>query len=236
MFKGGYVNRILKVDLNKEKVDYEEINKEYALNYIGGAGYAARILYDLIKAETDPLGPDNALFFTAGPMVGSTFPGGTKWTICFKSPLTGIWGESSASGFFGAELKRSGFDGILITGRSSSPVYLQIVDGECEFVGAESLWGMDTYQTCLEVKSKFRDSSMRVACVGPAGERLVRISSVITDEGRVCGRAGVGAVMGSKNLKAVAVRGHGQIPLTDLASVRELSDKARRAVKPPEAP
>jgi len=236
MFNGGYVNRILKVDLTREKVEYDGLNEEYTLKYIGGAGYAARILYDLIKAETDPLGPENAMFITAGPMVGSTFPGGTKWTICFKSPLTGIWGESSASGFFGVELKRSGFDGILVTGRSSSPMYLQVVDGECEFVDAKRLWGMDTYQTCLEIKSKFRDESMRVACVGPAGERLVRMSSVITDEGRVCGRAGVGAVMGSKNLKAVAVRGHGRIPLADPARVRELSDKARMAVKPPEAP
>lgn len=231
--KGGYMKKILKVNLKKSKFDSQELEEDYAAKYIGGAGYAARTLYNLIDSGTDPLGPENALFIIAGPMVGSTFPGGTKWTICFKSPSTNIWGESSGSGLFGAEMKHSGFDGILVIGRAENPVFIQVVEGGCEIKDASYLWGKDTYETAEAIKSDLSDKMIRVACIGPAGERLVRMSSVVTDEGRVCGRAGVGAVMGSKNLKAVAVRGHLQIPLAEPDRVKELSEEARKAVKPP---
>jgi len=232
----GCMGKILRVDLTKGRTSVEDLNIEYADKFIGGAGYAARVIYDIVTRDVDALSPDNALFFGAGPMVGSTFPGGTKWTVCYRSPLTDIWGESSASGSFGAEMKHAGFDGILLTGKAKNPVYLRVVEGKAEIKKADHLWGRDTVVTADIIKSDLGDKAVRVASIGPAGENLVRIASVISDEERVCGRTGPGAVMGSKNLKAVAVRGQIKIPLADEDQVRKLSNEARIAVKPPVAP
>jgi len=232
----GYVGKILRVNLSTGKTSVDDLNIEYAEKFLGGAGYAARILYDMLLKNVEPLSPDNGLFFIAGPMVGSTFPGGTKWTVCFRSPLTGIWGESSASGFFGAEMKHAGFDGILFTGKALSPVYLHVYEGSAEIKKADHLWGKDTVETAETIKADLGDKMTRVASIGPAGERTVRLASIVTDEERVCGRAGPGAVMGSKNLKAVAVRGRIKIPLADEDKVKELANRAREAVKPPHAP
>jgi len=232
----GYMGKILNVDLTTSKTNVEDLKVKYSEKFIGGSGYGARTLYDILTKDTDPLSPDNALFFVAGPMVGSGFPGATKWTVCFLSPLTRIWGESSASGFFGAEMKHAGFDGILFTGKAENPVYLRVLEGTAEIEKAAHLWGKDTADTANTIKSDLGDKNVRVASIGPAGENLVRIACIVTDEERVCGRAGPGAVMGSKNLKAVAVRGKIEIPLANEDSVKELSKKAREAVKPPIAP
>mgnify|MGYP001060487745 FL=1 len=230
------MGRILRVDLSKEDIRDMELNREYAEKFIGGAGYAARVLYDMITPNTDPLAPENAIFLIAGPMVGSAFPGTTKWTVCSRSPLTDIWGESSASGSYGAELKYSGYDGVLVTGRSSQPVCITVREGHAEIKNAKHLWGKDTVETADAIRSDMGEPKARVACIGPAGERLVRYASIVTDEERFCGRAGMGAVMGSKNLKAVAVRGTIRLPIANEERLRELSDEARAAVKPPRAP
>jgi aldehyde:ferredoxin oxidoreductase len=232
----GYMHKILRVDLTAGKTRVDTLNPEYADKFIGGCGYAARTLFEILTTDADALSPANALFFIAGPMVGSGFPGATKWTVCFLSPLTSLWGESSASGFFGAEMKHAGFDGILFTGKSRDPVYLTLLEGNAQIRKANHLWGKNTVETTQTIRSDLGDRSTRVAAIGPAGEKLVRIASIVTDEERVCGRAGPGAVMGSKNLKAVAVRGKMEIPLADGDAVRKLSNEAREAVRPPVAP
>jgi len=232
----GYMGKILRVNLTAGKTWTEDLNREYADKFIGGAGYAARAIYDIVSRNADPLCPDNVLFFIAGPMVGSTFPGGTKWTVCFRSPLTNIWGESSASGFFGAEMKHAGFDGILFTGKAESPVYLKVLNDTAEIKKANHLWGKETIQTTEAIKSDIGDKRVRIACIGPAGEKLARIACIVTDEERVCGRTGPGAVMGSKNLKAVAVRGDRKILLAEEEKVRKLSDEAREAARSSAAP
>jgi len=234
--RGGYVGRILWVDLAGEKIWAEALDVEVARKYIGGAGYAARLLYDRIEPSADPFAPENLIVFIAGPMVGTGFPGATKWTVCARSPLTYAWGESSASGSFGAELKHAGFDGVAVAGSSPFPVTICVDDGDAGLRDARKLWGMKTTATTKAVQNELGDSAVRVACIGPAGEQLVRFASIVTDEGRVCGRTGMGAVMGSKNLKAIAVRGTEKIPLASKPSFSSLCDIARRAVKPPAAP
>ena len=234
--RGGYAGRILQVNLACEKISAEALDIEAARKYIGGSGYAARLIYDAIESSTDPFDSENLLVFVAGPMVGTGFPGATKWTVCARSPLTYIWGESSASGSFGAELKRAGFDGIAVIGASPLPVMICINDGDAELRDASWLWGMETKATARALQKELNDSKTRVACIGPAGERLVRFASIVTDEERVCGRAGMGAVMGSKNLKAVAVRGTERIPIVAEQAFGSLCDIARRVVKPPAAP
>lgn len=233
---GGYAGKVLMVDLSAQTVRDVDLDGDYVEKFIGGAGYAARRLYDLVDSETDTLGPENPIFFIAGPMVGSGFPGATKWTVCARSPLTGMWGESSASGSLGVEMKYAGYDGVLVTGKSKYPVYLAIREGRVDIMKAEHLWGMDTVETAKAIRSDSDEAKAKVASIGPAGERLVRYASIVTDEERVCGRAGMGAVMGSKKLKALAVRGTVNIPMANEEKVRELSNKAREAVKPPSAP
>jgi aldehyde:ferredoxin oxidoreductase len=233
---GGHVGRTLRVDLTRERVWAEDLDSEAIRKYIGGAGYAARLLYSAVEANTDPFSPRNVIVFAAGPMVGTGFPGATKWTVCAKSPLTYLWGESSASGSFGVELKQAGFDNIVTTGSAASPLMLCIKDGLAELHDGKRLWGKDTVATAKAIQDEWSDSRVRVACIGPAGEQLVRFASIVTDEERVCGRAGMGAVMGSKNLKAIAVRGTEKIPLADAKAFASICEQVRHAVRSPTAP
>jgi len=151
---GGYLGKILVVDLTRGQWEVEPLREEYSSRFLGGGGLACRYLYDLISPSTDPLGPDNVLFFTTGPLVGTRAPSCGRYTACFLSPLTGIWGESNAGGFFGPELRFAGFDGILIRGRSPEPVYLWINDGKVEVRPASHLWGLDTYKTQEAIKEE----------------------------------------------------------------------------------
>ncbi len=233
---GGYAGRILTVDLSNQSIRDIDLNWDHLETFIGGAGYAARILYDMITPRTDPLSPENVLFFIAGPMVGSGFPGTTKWTVCSRSPLTNIWGESSASGSWGAEMKYAGYDGLLIKGRSASPVYLAIREGRAEIMKGDHFWGRDTVETAEAIELDLGEPKAKIASIGPAGERLVRYASIVTNEERVCGRVGMGAVMGSKKLKAVAVRGTRKLRLANEEKVRQLTIEAREAVRLPKAP
>ncbi len=220
----GYLGRILRVDLGAGRIEDEPLDETYARAYVGGSGLAARYLYDLVDETTDPLGPDNPLLFMTGPLVGPAMPSAGRYSLCALSPLTRLWGEACSGGFFGPELRFAGYDGILITGCAERPVWLSVCDGRAELHDAASLWGLDTYTTQERVRVAL--GKVRVACIGPAGEQQVKVAAVMNDHGRAAARTGLGAVMGAKRLKAVAVRGHGRVPLADAegsqAVVREV--------------
>jgi aldehyde:ferredoxin oxidoreductase len=209
----GYMGRILRVDLSQGRLWDEALNEDYARNYVGGSGLAARYLYDMLNADTDPLGPENPLFFLTGPLVGTSMTSAGRYSVCARSPLTGIWGEANSGGFFGPELRSAGYDGVLITGKAERPVWLSIVDGQAELHEAGDLWGCDIYETQTRLREILKDSRLRVVTIGLAGENLVKLAGIANDHGRFAARTGLGAVMGSKNLKAIAVRGTAKVPL-----------------------
>ena len=225
----GYMGRLLVVDLTSGNLRDEPLDPVLARDLVGGAGYAARYLYDELGPNTDPLGPDNTLMFMTGPLVGTRAPSCGRHEVCALSPLTGIWGESNSGGFWGAELRFAGYDGIVVRGRSAAPVWLSIVDGQPPALyDARTLWGLDTYETQQRLRDELGDKRLRVASIGPAGEKLVLFASIMNDHGRAAGRTGMGAVMGSKKLKAIAVRGRQRVPL---ANREAFSDSVEGAVK-----
>jgi aldehyde:ferredoxin oxidoreductase len=197
---GGYVGRWLEVDLTTGKMTRHALDERDAERFIGGSGLAARLLGEQVAAGPEPLGPDNPLYFGAGPLSGTAAPTSNRFTVAARSPLTRLWGESDCGGRWGAALKGAGFDAVKVTGASKTPVYLHLENGEAEIRDAGDLWGLDTFEL---------DLGGPVACIGPAGERLVRFAAVMHDgrSGRAAGRTGMGAVMGSKKLKAVLARG-----------------------------
>ena len=218
----GYHNRFLYVDLTRQTWEVKSFPAEMLTQYIGGAGLGAKILFDGTDAATDPLGPDNLLCLMTGPITGTKITGTGRHSAVFKSPLTGGWGEASVGGTWGRELKKVGFDGIVITGRASKPCYLWINDDRIEFRDAATVWGKDTYETD-ELLRKETHSQAVVSCIGPAGENLALIAGIFTDgsEGRTAARCGVGAVQGSKNLKAVVVHGTGSTSVFDEAGLEK---------------
>lgn len=203
----GYIGKILKADLTRGKISEEPLDEDYAQTFIGGSGLGARYLYDLTGEKTDPLGPDNPLIFMTGPLTGTKAPCCGRFSVCARSPLTGFWGEANSGGDFGPMLKFSGYDGIIITGHSSKPVYLEIINGRYRLADASSIWGLDCYQTQQIIKTKTKISKTSIACIGIAGENKLKIAAIINDKGRAAGRTGLGAVMGSKRLKAIVVAG-----------------------------
>jgi aldehyde:ferredoxin oxidoreductase len=207
----GYMGKILYVDLTAKKTTAKDIDPQMAQNYIGGAGFATKMLYENVPAKTDPLGPDNQIIFMTGPVTGTRFPTSGRFTVAAKSPLTGILANATSSGFWGVELKKCGFDGIVFSGKADKPVYLEINNDAVEIRDASGVWGKDAYQTQEILKEKIGDKRARVACIGAAGETLSPIACVMNDEGRAAGRGGLGAVMGSKNLKAIVCRGNQKI-------------------------
>ena len=209
----GYLGKILHVDLNKGRLWDEALNEDYARNYVGGSGLAARYLYDRLEAGTGPLSPENPLFFLTGPLVGTSMTSAGRFSVCARSPLTGIWGEANSGGFFGPELRFAGYDGVLVTGRARQPVWLSIISGQAALHPAGDLWGSDIYTTQSRLREALGDPKARVACIGSAGENLVKLAGIANDHGRFAARTGLGAVMGSKNLKAIAARGEGKVPL-----------------------
>jgi aldehyde:ferredoxin oxidoreductase len=229
---GGYMGKLLVVDLTRGELKDEPLNPTIAHDFVGGAGYAARYLYDELGPDTDPLGPENTLMFMTGPLVGTRAPSCGRHSVCALSPQTGIWGESNAGGFWGAELRFSGYDGIVIHGRSDKPVWLSIVEGQPPALhDAADLWGLDTYETQQRIRDELDDRKVRVASIGPAGENLVLYAAIMNDHGRAAGRTGMGAVMGSKNLKAIAVRGKSRIPLADKEAFSQTAKQAIQIVK-----
>jgi aldehyde:ferredoxin oxidoreductase len=222
----GYMGKILRVDLSAGDIREEPLNEAYARAFVGGSGLAARYIYDMVDGDTDPLGPDNPLVFMTGPLVGTAMPSAGRCSVCALSPLTGIWGEANTGGFFGPELRFAGYDGVIITGQAEKPVWLSVVDGRAELHDAAGMWGSDSYEAQEQARADLGEPKARVACIGPAGENLVKMAAVMNDHGRAAGRTGMGAVMGSKKLKAVAVRGSAKVGLADSegfkAVVREI--------------
>lgn len=212
----GYAGKTLWIDLREKKIKLNELDDELTRKYFGGTGIATKILYDSTTPTTDPLGPDNHLIFMTGPFTGTKVPLSGRHHVVARSPLTNIYGESDVGGEWGAQLKKAGYDGIVLFNASDKPIYIWVSDRVVEFRDASSLWGMDTYE-CDEAIKRETDSKASISCIGPAGERLVRISAIMSEgkDGRAAGRCGLGAVMGSKKLKAIAVRGDKDLPVAD---------------------
>ena len=219
---GGYMGKLLRVDLSQGKFRDEEIEEAVLKKYLGGSGLAAKYLFEETAADTSPLAPENRLIFMAGPMTGTAVPTSSRYSVVAKSPKTGVLGESNSSGFWGPELKRAGYDGIIFQGKATAPVYLWIDNGTVSIRDASHLWGKDTYQTDELVRAETH-AQAKVACIGPSGERMVHIACIVNDgtDARVAGRTGMGAVMGSKNLKAIAVHGTKKTPVVDAGSLRD---------------
>ena len=231
----GYGGRVLRVDLRSGKVVREKTDPQYMLKAIGGRGLNSLRLYDELKRDIDPLSPENMLLIGVGPLTGSLLSSSAYMTISGKSPLTGILGDSAAGGFFGPELKQAGYDQVVMTGKAEKPCYLLIADDHVEIRDASHLWGLDLWATTAGIRKELGDNAFQVAAIGPAGENLVKFATVACNNGRMCGRTGMGCLFGSKNLKAVAVRGTTPVsvadPLTYLDLCRELD---RRILEHPE--
>jgi aldehyde:ferredoxin oxidoreductase len=206
----GYADRILRVNLTGRTVEDLPYRTEWKEKYLGGRGLGVRLISDLVDPATDPLGDGNAIVLAAGPLTGSGMPLGSRYDVVTKSPLSGTLSSSNSGGFFGTELRRAGIDAVLIEGRSIAPVYLWIRDGLCEIRDASPFWGMTSYQAMEEIGKDLGEKKARMACIGPAGERLARIACIVNDKGRAAGRGGMGAVLGAKRVKAVAVMGTGK--------------------------
>ncbi len=222
---------ILKVDLSTGAISQVSIPREWEVQFLGGASLAARMLYDYLRPDLDALAPQAPLLFLNGPLSGTSGPAVGRFVVCGRSPATGLWGESNCGGFWGPELRMAGFDGLWVQGRAEKPVYLWIQDGQAAIRPAGHLWGLDTYQTQAAVEQELGAGKVRVASIGPAGEAGIPFSSILVDHGRMAGRTGMGAIMGSKNLKAVAVQGHGKVPVVDLARYAPLRSEANRNLR-----
>ncbi|MBN1303085.1 MAG: aldehyde ferredoxin oxidoreductase family protein [Anaerolineales bacterium] len=219
---------ILTVDLTTSETGQYIVPDGWERSFLGGASLAARLLYESITPDLDPFSPEAPLLFLNGPLSGTAGPAVGRFVVCGKSPATGLWAESNCGGFWGPELRFAGYDGLWITGASQKSVYLWINDRQVDFRRAGRLQGMDTYRTQEAVRQEVDAPRARVAVIGPAGEKRVSFAGIFCDHGRTAGRTGLGAVMGSKNLKAVAVRGTNKIPLSDRETFAALRRTANR--------
>ena len=216
------MGKILRANMTDGKVTEERLDEGVARKFIGGRGLGSKILFDELKPGINPLGPENKLVIATGVVTGIPFPGNSCHSVMAKSPLTGIWGEAHAKGFFGPELKFAGYDAIIVEGKAATPVYLWIHDGEVEIKEASHLWGKFTRETQRTIREEVNDERAQIGCIGPAGENLVRFANVLFGFNHVAGRTGMGAVMGSKNLKAIAVRGTSKVRYAHEEKLAEL--------------
>jgi aldehyde:ferredoxin oxidoreductase len=222
MSRYGSWGRILRVDLTDRSTSVEEMDEATFRRFPGGRSLIARYLLAEVPAGTDPLAPENLLVFAPGVLTGTPLSGASRHSIGAKSPLTGGFGESEVGGFWGAELKRAGWDGIIVRGAASAPVYLYIKDDLVEIRDASHLWGLEVMDTEEKLKAEVGERLARVCEIGPAGESLVRMAGVVNDFKDIAGRTGMGAVMGSKKLKAIVVRGTQNVPLADAATIKQV--------------
>jgi len=230
MYKGGYTGKILRINLTDQSAKEEDLPFQMAKDFIGGAGFGIKYLFDEVPAKTDALGPDNKLIFSPGPFSGTSVPCASRMAVTAKSPLTGAVGMALSGGHFPVELKFAGYDALIVEGQSKEPVYLWLKDGEVKFRSAKKLWGMKTTDTQQIIKNELNDQNVRIACIGPAGENQIKIASII-NEWRAVGRKGLGAVMGSKNLKAIAVRGTKKLGIADKDKLKEARKIFTKAMK-----
>ncbi len=222
----GYRGKILRVDLSTGSTSVTSIDEKLLKGFIGGAGLGTRLLYDMIDKETDPLGPENPLLYLTGPLCGTMAPTGSKSTFCSKSPKTGLLGYSTVGGHMGADLKFAGYDGIIFTGAAEDPSYLLIENSDVEIRNANHLWGKDTVEVWEELKKEIGHKNAGIARIGIAGENLVKYANIMVDHHRAAGRTGIGAVMGSKKLKAIVIHGSDRkVPVANEEEMREYASE-----------
>jgi aldehyde:ferredoxin oxidoreductase len=222
---------ILKVDLSTGALTTFEVPVAWEHEFLGAASLAARLLYDHLTPELDPLSPEAPLLFLNGPLTGSAGPAVGRFVVCGKSPATWLWAESNVGGFWGPELRKAGFDGVWLTGKAKRPVYLWIHNGEVEIRKADHVWGFDTYATQDALQEELPEKNVRLAVIGQGGEALLPYALILCDHGRVAGRTGLGAVMGAKNVKAVAVKGTQPVELINWEAFQPVRSRANRALK-----
>lgn len=220
----GYMGKMLDVNLTTGKLEDLPLSDDLCADYIGGYGMGVKLLYDRMKPNVDPLGPDNILALITGPMTGTPCIEGNRFVAVCKSPLTGTWGDANCGGTWGPNLKFAGYDGVILTGAADKPTYISIEEGVAAIHDAADLWGLDSNEV-EDVLVERHGKGSQVACIGQAGEKLSLISCIMNDKGRAAGRSGVGAVMGSKKLKAIVVKGTAEVPVPDIEKTRELRSK-----------
>ena len=220
----GYMGKILWVNLSTREIKEEALDENLCRQYVGGYGIGAKILFDRMAPHVDPLGPDAVLGLLTGPFDGTAALGGSRYVAVGKSPLTGGWGDANSGGNFGPQLKYAGFDGIFFTGISDKPAYLLIDNGKAELLDAAGAWGKDSFDTEDFLKG-IHGKDAEIACIGQAGEKVSLIAAIMNNKGRAAGRSGLGAVMGSKRLKAVVAKGSMKVPQFDEEKVKELRKK-----------
>ena len=211
----GFWGKYVRINLSDSSVKFQDVPEELMKKFLGARGLASKFLFDEVNPTIDPLSIENKLIFAPGPLSGTTAPTGGRYDVVTKGPLTGTIAASNSGGFFGAELKFAGYDMVIIEGKAEKPVYISIKDDDIKIEDAADLWGKDTHVTTDMLLDKFGDKRARVACIGPAGEKLVKFAAIINDKDRAAGRTGVGAVMGSKNLKAIVVRGSKRVEVAN---------------------
>ncbi|MGD9142861.1 MAG: aldehyde ferredoxin oxidoreductase N-terminal domain-containing protein, partial [Dehalococcoidia bacterium] len=220
----GFMGKILWVNLSKGELKEEPLDEKTGRDFLGGYGLGARILFSRQKAGVDPLGPDAILGITTGVLTGTDALGGSRYVMVGKSPLTGGWGDANSGGNVGPFLKFAGYDAVFFTGISPKPVYLYINNGKAELKDADGIWGKDTFEVQDILREEY-GKDLEVACIGPSGEKLALVAAVMNNKGRAAGRSGLGAVMGSKKLKAIAVKGNMKVPVADPEKSAEMRKK-----------
>ena len=230
MFKGGYTGKILRINLTDKSAKTEDLPVDMAQQFMGGAGFGIKYLFDEVPAKADALGPENKLIFASGPLSGTNVPSTSRMSVTAKSPLTGAVGMGLSGGHFPVELKFAGYDALIVEGKAEEPVYLWIKDDEVKFRSAKKVWGMKTLDTQQIIKNQLKDQNVRIACIGPAGENQIKIAAII-NEWRAVGRKGLGAVMGSKNLKAIAIRGSQEVKVADKDKLKAARSEMTKAMK-----
>jgi len=221
----GYWNKILRIDLTSQRITKEEMDEDTYRLFVGGAGIGAKILWEEISSEVSAFDADNKLIFAGGPFQGHPVPGSAKFSVVSKSPLTNTYADSAAGARWGPLFKRAGYDVLVIQGKSENPVYIYIEDAEVKIRDARDVWGMDSYQAVDQVRKEIGDPRASVATIGQAGEKLVKIACIVVDKHSFAGRCGLGAVMGSKNLKAIAVKGSKKVPVSNLSQLKNYNRK-----------
>jgi aldehyde:ferredoxin oxidoreductase len=226
----AWKNKILRVNLSDGSITAEPLNQEYAEKYIGARGLGTKYFVEEVDPGVDPLSPENKIIFMTGPLTGTFAGSAGRYNVVTKGPLNGTIAASNSGGTFGPELKFAGWDGIILEGRAASPVFLSIYNDQVELKSADELWGQDVNATTDMLKATV-DEEAKVACIGPAGENLVKFACIMNEYHRAAGRSGVGAVMGSKNLKAIVVRGTGGIVVEDPQAFMEAAKDARQKLR-----
>ncbi len=226
----GYWEKVLRVDLSSGAVTVENVSEEIWKRYLGGSGFGAKVLYDEVGADVGALDKENRLIFATGPLQASRQTGAAKFTVVAKSPITGIFGESAAGAGWGIALKKSGYDALIIQGKSDKPVYLMINDSSVQICDAQKFWGLDAYDSSDRILEDTGLEKASICTIGQAGEKKVAIACIVVDKHSFAGRCGLGAVMGAKNLKAVVTRGSQQVPVHDKDKLAELNSTIGKSV------